>query len=138
MNQPLVRASMNLLPLLLKTGCKKVYLLAADYVPSHVELRPCTWKSVVVWHSVLAHCTSHTCSRSFTLAHNHISAVYHRIEVDDVEMEAQRPDKWFGYPIVPPRMDCWERIIVCSPPGVYPRPWQGGSLRRAIHTVIWK
>ena len=33
------------------------------------------------------------------------------------KMEAQCPDKCFGYSVVLPRTDCWEGIAVCYLPG---------------------
>ena len=37
---------------------------------AHVEFWPRTWKRVGAWRPALAHCTSRTCSPSFTLAFN--------------------------------------------------------------------
>ena len=59
----LVRASTNLQLVSVRTSCKKVFLLAAVSVPSHVELWPRMWKRVGAWCPVLAHCASRMCSR---------------------------------------------------------------------------
>ena len=42
------------------------------------------------------------------------------------KMEAQCPDKCFGYSVVLPRTNFWEGVVVCYPPGCVAKTVVGG------------